>query len=314
MKVLVVGGAGYIGGAVTDILRTTGHDFTVYDSLVFEDHYLKDVDFVAGDIRDRKKLQPLLDDAEAVIWLAAIVGDGACAINPELSAELNQEAVKWLADNFNGRIIFPSTCSVYGARDGLLDESSPTKPLSVYAATKLASEEYLKGKNAIIFRLGTIFGVGDRFSRLRMDLVANVLTARAFFEQRLKVFGGEQYRPLLHVRDAAQAMVDNLTTTHTGIYNLAHQNMKILDLAKEVTNIIPARIETVETSFEDSRNYRVDASKAASIGFKPEYSLQDGIDEVYGLLNEGRIKDFNNPRYSNVGYLEIVHETDNKPA
>lgn len=307
MRVLCVGGAGYVGGALTDILRQTDHDVTVYDSLLFEDHYLKDVKFVHGDIRDRWKLQPLLDNADAVVWLAAIVGDGACALNPELSAEINQESVKWLADNFSGRIIFTSTCSVYGARDGMLSEGSPTKPLSVYAATKLQSEQYLKDKDALIFRFGTLFGLGDNHSRIRMDLVANVLVARAFYEQRLKVFGGEQYRPLLHVKDAAQAIADNLSTEHRGIYNLSAKNIKILDLAKEVNNVIPCSIELVETSFEDSRNYRVSAAKAGLIGFNPTYRVYDGLNEVRMLLESGRIKDFNNPRYSNEGYTRLIN-------
>jgi nucleoside-diphosphate-sugar epimerase len=309
MKILICGGAGYLGGALTDILRHSEHEVTVYDSLLFEDHYLKDGNFVHGDIRDQKKLKPLLDEVDVIVWLAAIVGDGACAINPETSAEVNQESVKWLADNFSGRIIFPSTCSVYGARDGLLDESSPTNPLSIYAATKLSSEGYLAGKNALIFRLGTLYGVGDQFSRIRMDLVANILTARAFYEGKLKVFGGDQYRPLLHVKDAAQTIANNVDTKFTGVMNLSGQNMKILDLAKEVNNIIPTQIELVETSFEDSRNYQVSTDKAKEIGFKPNYTVADGINEVRELLESGRIKDFNNPRYSNEGYLGIVNET-----
>jgi nucleoside-diphosphate-sugar epimerase len=312
MRVLVVGGAGYLGGALTDILQHEARDFTVYDSLVFEDHYLKKAKFVHGDIRDQKKLKPLLDAADGVIWLAAIVGDGACALNPELSAEINQESVKWLAANFSGRIIFTSTCSVYGAHDGLLNELSATNPLSIYAATKLSAEEYLAGKNAIIFRLGTLYGVGDLFSRVRMDLVANILTARAYYEGRLKVFGGDQYRPLLHVKDAAQAIADNIGASEpqpTGVFNLSGQNMKIIDLAKQVNDIVPTRIELVETSFEDSRNYQVATDRAAGIGFKPQFTVRDGIEEIYQLLQSGRIKDFNNPRYSNEGYLEIVHAT-----
>jgi nucleoside-diphosphate-sugar epimerase len=306
MNVLVVGGAGYLGGALTDILSRSfpSYDVTVYDSLLFEDHYLKDVNFVHGDVRDHAKLKPLLDKADAVVWLAAIVGDGACALNPELSAEVNQESVKWLASQYGGRIIFPSTCSVYGARDGILDEESPTNPLSIYAATKLSAESYL-GNNSLIFRLGTLYGVADQHSRLRMDLVANILTARAFYDHKLKVFGGDQYRPLLHVKDAATEIAENLHTDNTGIFNLSGQNMKIIDLAKEVSNIIPTQIELVETSFEDSRNYRVKTDAAKRNGFLPRYTVTDGIKEVKELLESGRIKDFNNPRYSNEGFLGL---------
>ena len=137
-KVLIVGGAGYLGGALTDELKHTANNVYVYDSLLFEDSYRKDINFIRGDIRDRELLKQWLDWADVVVWLAAIVGDGACAINPALSTEINQESVKWLADNFNGRIIFMSTCSVYGAKDGILTEESDVNPLSIYASTKLA--------------------------------------------------------------------------------------------------------------------------------------------------------------------------------
>ena len=99
-----------------------------------------------------------MDKCDAVIWLAALVGDGACAINPELTFEINSDSVKFLAENFNKRIVFLSTCSVYGAQEGLLDESSTINPLSAYATSKVKAEDYLKDSNAIIFRLGTLFG------------------------------------------------------------------------------------------------------------------------------------------------------------
>ena len=196
------------------------------------------------------KLQPQLDWADVTVWLAALVGDPACALNPDVSIAINQESVKWLAGHFDGRIVFLSTCSVYGARDGVLDESSPTNPLSVYAATKLEAERYLANKNAIIFRLGTLFGVGDVFSRIRLDLVVNTLAVRAHNLGKISVFGGDQFRPLLHVRDAAQAVVDNMATAHTGIFNLHKQNVRIIDLAYQVRNHFPDLIiEHVDRNF-----------------------------------------------------------------
>lgn len=304
MKVLVCGGVGYLGGALTDLLLGTDHKIRVYDNLTYEESYLKPVPFVYGDVRDRRKLRSQLNWADCVVWLAALVGDGACAINPVLTKEINQDSVKWLSDNFDGRIIFTSTCSVYGARDGLLTEESPTNPLSVYAATKLEAEKYLKDKNAIIFRLGTLFGLGDNYSRIRLDLVVNTLTARAVSEGKLTVFGGEQYRPLLHVRDAAQAIVDNLETKHVGVYNLEALGITISSLATMVWNHIPCEIDRVETKFEDSRNYRVSSEKARkTFGFEPTYSPGNGIVELKELLEAGRIKDLNNKRYNNEGFL-----------
>src|SRR4030042_5138850 len=135
MNILVVGGAGYIGGAITDILQETNHRTRVYDSLVYEESYRKPVDFIYGDIRDMETLVEQLAWADAVVWLAALVGDGACAINPDLSRDINQNAVRWLSENYDGRIIFTSTCSVYGAQNGILSEDSHTGPLSVYAKT-----------------------------------------------------------------------------------------------------------------------------------------------------------------------------------
>lgn len=297
MNVLITGGSGYVGGALTDILKNSEHDIRVYDNLTFEDHYTKDVPFVFGDVRDYQKLQEHLNWADCVIWLAALVGDGACQIDPEHTKEVNQDAVKFLSENFDGRIIFPSTCSVYGAQDGLLTEESPTNPLSLYAATKLQAESYLANKNAVIFRLGTLFGVGDNHSRIRLDLVVNTLTMKACTEGKLTVFGGEQWRPLLHVKDAADFMRSAIDNDMKGIYNLSYINMKISDLAEKVRDIVPCEIAYQDMTFEDARNYKV--SKA----FTTTHTVEQGIEEIAKLFEEGRIKEPTNPRYNNYGYL-----------
>ena len=305
MKILVTGGAGYIGGALTDILLKTNHKIRVYDGLMYEDNYLKEVPFVLGDIRDKTLLKKQLKWADVVIWLAALVGDKACALNEEISKEINQESVKWLAQNFNGRIIFTSTYSVYGIHDGIMDEESPTGPVSVYGKTKLAAEEFLKGKNAIIFRLGTLFGLGDRYSRIRLDLVVNTFTAKAVTSGKIKLYGGNQFRPLLHVRDAAQAIADNLLTKHTGVFNLHYKNIKILDLAHKVVKKVPGtKMELSDTNFEDVRNYRVSSLKAIkTFGFDPKLKVEDGILEIKRVFEEKRIKNLNDPRYTNEGHI-----------
>lgn len=310
MNVLVVGGAGYVGGAVTDALLTTEHRIRVYDALLYEESYRKPVDFIFGDVRDEDRLLPHLKWADAVIWLAAIVGDGACQLNPEITVEVNQEAVGWMARRFDGRIIFMSTCSVYGAQDNIeLNEDSPTAPLSMYAASKLAAETYLRATNAITFRLGTLFGVGDEFSRVRLDLVVNTLTVRAWQNGKISVFGGDQFRPLLHVKDAAQAAVDNLTTADTGVFNLHRQNVRIVDLAYQVRNHFPdVVIEQTPLKFQDSRNYRVRSDKANRIlDFKATHSIDEGIEEMKRLVEDNRIKDLFNPRYTNQAFLSMFN-------
>jgi len=305
VNILVVGGAGYVGGGIVDKLKQT-HNVTVYDSLIYEESYRKDVNFVYGDIRDQDKLLPLLKEHDAVIWLAALVGDGACSINPELTFEINSESVKFLANNFDKRIIFLSTCSVYGAQEGLLDESSTINPLSEYASSKVQAEEYLSDSNAIIFRLGTLFGISDEFSRIRLDLVVNILVTKALTEGKLTVFGGEQWRPLLHVVDVANAIAHTIESDVTGIFNLHYKNFKIIDIAQAIIEKVPsASIETTPIKFQDARNYQVSSEKLyKESGFKAYTNLSKGIEEIYDLISNNRIKNVHHNRYSNQNFLE----------
>jgi len=305
MKVLVVGGAGYVGGGIVDKL-SHNHEVTVYDSLVYETSYRKNVNFILGDIREYDKLNKILNDFDVVIWLAALVGDGACSINPELTFEINSESIKNLVNNFDKRIVFLSTCSVYGAQDGVLTEESETNPLSEYASSKLLGEEYLKDSNSIIFRLGTLFGISDQFSRVRLDLVVNILTAKALMEKKISVFGGDQWRPLLHVKDVANAIDQTVDTSLNGIYNLHYKNYKIIDIAEKIKEKIgDVEIDITPMSFEDARNYQVSSEKLEKESkFKAEIGLEQGIDEIYELILNNRIKDINDPRYSNQNFLK----------
>jgi nucleoside-diphosphate-sugar epimerase len=217
--------------------------------------------------------------------------------------------VKWLTQNFSGRIVFISTCSVYGAQDDLnLTESSSVAPLSLYAYTKLQSEEHLKNSNALIFRLGTLFGVSDTYSRVRMDLVVNTMTARAHATGRISVFGGEQYRPLMHVRDVAQVIASNFDGEHTGIYNIANENIKIHDLALRIKQFFDkVEIQVTNMPFEDTRNYVVSSDKAKKeLIFDPQLSVDFGIEQIKELLQNRRIKDLHAMRYSNQLFLKDV--------
>lgn len=305
MKVLIVGGAGYVGGGIVDLLSKE-NEVTVYDSLIYENSYRKNVDFIFGDIRDYKKINNILDQYDAVIWLAALVGDGACAINPALTHEINSETVKNLAKNFNGKIVFLSTCSVYGAQEGILDESSEVNPLSEYASSKLIAEKYLADSDSIIFRLGTLFGIGDKFSRIRLDLVVNILTTKAYIDKKMSVFGGEQWRPLLHVQDVANAIAHTLDTQTNGVFNLHYKNFKIIEIANEIKNkISDVEIETTPLPFQDARNYQVSSDKLKdATGFQATVDLTQGINEMYELISSNRIKDINDPRYSNQNFLQ----------
>jgi nucleoside-diphosphate-sugar epimerase len=308
-NVLVVGGAGYVGGNLTNELITAGHAVRVLDNLTYEDMYLKSVDFAYGDILDFRTVIPHLKWADVAVWLAAFVGDPACAINPDLTMKTNVTAVKNLVENFDGKIIFPSTCSVYGAQDGELSETSPVNPLSIYAESKLEAEEILSKANTkpLIFRLGTLFGVSDDFARLRVDLVLNLLTIRAVLEKKMSVFGGNQFRPLLHVRDFSTAAIPNINNDTCGIFNLHTENITIQQLAERISVRVKG-VEIVQTdiSFQDARNYRVSSKNAyEQLKFQPRFSIDFGIDEIASLVESKRIVDFSNPRFTNVEALKI---------
>ena len=307
-NVLIVGGAGYIGGWLTDRTVEAGHEVRVYDLLLYEDRYLKDVGFVAGDILDRERPAAELEPADVVVWLAALVGDPACALDSGLTRKINLESVRWLCEVFDGRIIFPSTCSVYGAQEDELDEDSPTEPLSLYAETKLEAEAVLMEQRpeSLVLRLATLAGMGDSYSRIRLDLVVNLLVTRALQVGVLQVFGGEQYRPLLHVRDVATAIVPHLDSEVAGIYNLGGENATILEVAERIVARIGAgEIVRIDSPFQDTRNYRVSFERARSeLGFEARYTIEDAIDEIGALIAAGRIKDLSLAQFSNLQALQ----------
>lgn len=312
LKILVAGGAGYLGGYLTDLLVKNGYEVTVYDNLLYEDRYLKPTNFIYGDVRDSKKLLPIINNFDAVVWLAAIVGDEACKVEPYYTRAINVDSVKWLAENYKGKIIFTSTCSVYGMNNNLIDETSELNPLSLYAETKVAAENLIMNqhKNYLIFRLGTLFGAGDDYSRPRFDLVVNLLTMKAVKGETLKVFGGGQWRPLLHVKDAAEGISFAIKNNLSGIYNLSDKNFMIKDVAEEIQNTFSSlndsevKIEYTNLKFEDLRNYKVSADKFKAFGWQPKHGLASGIKEIYRRVKESRVKEPGHPLYSNAVFVK----------
>ena len=208
-KILITGGAGYIGGYLTDLLIKENYEITVLDNLFFESRYMKNVNFIYGDITDYDLVNKILEnDYDIIVCLAAFVGDGACSVNPDHTFKVNYESMKNIKERFEKKIIFMSTCSVYGFSEGTIDENGFKNPLSLYAKSKIMTEEELKDHDdKCIFRLGTLYGVGDSYSRIRLDLVVNILTMKAALGEKLQVFGGDQWRPLLHVRDVGESIV-----------------------------------------------------------------------------------------------------------
>lgn len=308
-NILVLGGAGYIGGLVTDYINEQ-KDLPlakVYDNLLYEDRFLKDVPFICGDIRDTKSVLKNVENTETVILLAALVGDQACNVNQKLSEEVNYEAVrnicKFLPQDVH--VVFASTCSVYGSSENSVTEESRTKPLSCYASTKLQAEKHVLNRGGTVFRLGTVYGVGDQFSRIRADLVVNTLTIKAFSEGEITINGGAQYRPIISVKDVAHYIIEACERKVSGLYNIAFTNMAIYEIAEVVKTVFPeVQVNMIGEMFEDERNYKVSTEKAnKSFIHKPTISVIDEIFELYSLLKEGRIKNPKDVNYHNGMFL-----------
>ncbi len=320
-NILVVGGAGYIGSVLVRDLLADGYRVRVLDSLACGDGSIRALyghpafELIAGDFRHAEPVVRAVRGMDAVIHLGAIVGDPACAVDEDETLETNLAATRLLAEVSRAsgvsRILFASTCSVYGAADHLVDERSSLNPVSLYAATKIDSENVLlaaRGRDfhPVILRLATAFGWSHR---PRFDLVANLLPAKALIEKRILIYNGQQWRPFIHVADASRAMRlalgAPLELVSGEIFNAGsnHMNVTLRQLAEEIAAVEPdLAVEYVNNS--DARSYRVSFDKIrARLGFLAERTLASGVAEIRDAIARGEVTDYRDPRYSN---LELV--------
>ncbi len=322
-RVLVTGGAGYIGSHLTRLLLEKGYRVRVLDKLAWGRHSLDDVadhpgfELFEGDIRHVEDLVGALADCDGVIHLAGIVGDPACALDPDMTFGINLEATQVIVDVAKyrrvKRFVFASTCSVYGASDDYtLNEGSLLNPVSLYAETNLQSEQMiLRGFRdsetvPTLMRFSTIYGVS---TRMRFDLVVNIMTAKAVQEGRVKVYGGDQWRPNVHCRDAARAAIACLEgpveRVRGEIFNVGSdaQNYRILELGQLVAAQLPGTEVEVMGESPDPRSYRVSFDKIHHVlGYRTEHTVEDGVREIADLLRGGSIEDYQDARYYNVRY------------
>ena len=309
-KVLVCGGSGYIGGLTCDYLLDEGFNVTVYDNLLYENRYLKEIPFINGDIRDTEKLHKVSKDFDVIVLMAALVGDPACSIDYKLTEEINYKAIKDFCEvvSPDKHLVFMSTCSVYGAQDNMLDENSDTNPLSSYATTKLRAEKYVLDLGGTVFRLGTVFGLGDTYSRLRMDLVVNVLTMKSIKYGEITINGGEQWRPIIAVKDIANYIVEACKFQYEGVFILSKENVIIRELGKRIARLIPnTKVNYEEISFQDTRNYRVDNSKSLNTFlYRPKVTVEEEVQKISSIIRESRVKNPESSLYNNGQYIKGI--------
>ena len=321
MRVLITGGAGYLGSVLSKKLCEKGYDVRVIDAIWYGKESLKDLinfenfEIVEADIRDLTKTVRAMKDVDAVIHLASIVGMPASSIEPRTSEEINYLATKNIAElcmlHNIGTYIFASTCSIYGSQpNSLITEKSRVAPLDFYSKQKWISERAIGWLNMAptILRFGTLFGLSPR---MRFDLVINLFIAQAITGEKIVVHGGNQYRPFLHVSDAADSLVFALENNMTGTYNVISENMTIMETAERIKKIRECEIE-VSKDMEDKRNYKVSAEKINKFGFKASKNLEYAFDEIKKVFDEGKIKDFKDPKYNNYKFLFGTKEMQDK--
>ncbi|MGB9416469.1 MAG: NAD(P)-dependent oxidoreductase [Acidobacteriaceae bacterium] len=322
MKVMITGGAGYLGSILTALLLAEGHQVRVLDSLAHGGESLLGAwchpgfEFVRGDIRDRAIVKAAVSGRDAVVHLAAIVGDPACARNPDLAREINLDAALQLIEESKqagvARFVFASTCSNYGRMkdaDRYVDEESELSPVSLYAETKVAVELALlksrdnNGWSPTPLRFATIYGVSPR---MRFDLTVNEFTLEMLTRKHLKVFGEQFWRPNVHVRDAARgiAMVLQSPTAKVAgrVFNVGatDQNFQKQQLVELIQPYAPDAVVEFVPKAEDPRDYRVSFSRiAGELGFETSRSVPQGIAEIARLVSERIIGEFDHSRYRN---------------
>ena len=296
MKILITGGAGYLGSVITGKMLNEGYEVIVLDKLLFNQTSLLQYTsnpkfkFIYGDVRNESLLEKLCNQSDVIIPLAAIVGFPACAADPKLAKEINFQQIVNIVKFTNGKgkkILYPNTNSGYGLGLGQSEcnEESPLTPISVYGQTKCDAENFLRtSTDAIIFRLATVFGVSPR---MRTDLLVNDFTYKAITDKYIVVFEKTFKRNYIHIEDVANAflfMLNNYETYRNEVFNvgLSNANLSKQELLEKIQTHVPDFAVSYNDYYEDpdKRDYIVSNEKIESTGWKPEWDLDMGIKQL----------------------------------
>lgn len=328
-KVLIAGGAGYLGSQLSEMLLDAGYEVTVLDIMWFSEisiaHLVSRYGFsaVKVDLRRIDEVAPHLVGVDIVINLAGLVGDHACTINPLVTLSCNYLSTVNLAvlSKHLGvqRYIFASSCSVYGAAGGqILSEVSETNPVSLYAKDKLSCENALlelnsEGFHTTSLRLSTLYGLSKR---MRYDLVLNKLAAQASLGEVIIINGGSQIRPFLHVKDAASAFLSvlraDVVLVSGQIFNVGDDeyNLSIMKVADLIKTILPATQVNISKHVVDRRDYHVTFKKIRnSLNYRPTIPILDGINEIICSMDNSKYGLLNDEAYVNEAKLKALFET-----
>jgi nucleoside-diphosphate-sugar epimerase len=320
--ILITGGSGYIGAMLTRELLEAGHEVRVLDSLIHGQEDIaagqerNGVEVIRADVRDSAARKQALADAEAVVHLAAVVGDPACALDPALSDEVNVQATRSLVADANEagvkQLVFASTCSNYGRMadpNVPITEDGELRPVSLYAEQKVGMEQLILAGNRgptepTCLRFATVYGVGRR---MRFDLTVNEFTRELWADRELEVFGEQFWRPYIHVRDAARAVHTVLEASSAKVagkvFNAGRsgENYRKLDLVEEIGKQVDRGSVSYVRRDEDPRDYKVSFDKIrAELGFETLMTVPDGIAEIIAALDDEAFGDPFDGRYRNI--------------
>lgn len=321
-RILIIGGAGYIGSVLVRKLLEQGRKVRILDSLIYGGDSLNSIsghpnlEVVVGDCRNIQVVVNAVKNTHSIVHLAAIVGDPACEHDRKTALEINYAATRMIIEIAKGhgveRLVFASSCSVYGASDYLIDENGRLNPVSLYAQTKVDSENALllsrtANFHPTILRLATVFGSSYR---PRFDLVVNLLAARARQEGVITIYNRRQWRPFIHTRDVAAAIIRTLdaplAVVSGEIFNVGDSklNYTLADVAERIRRVLPeTRVEHVDNA--DRRNYRVAFDKIKErLGFECAVSLEEGILEIKEAMESGAVRHYMESSYHNYGFLK----------
>ncbi len=308
-KILILGGGGYVGSHLSNYLIKKGYRITIFDTFWFGNKLKeqKNLKIIKGDIRNIQKLS--FKNYYSIIHLANIANDPSVELNPSLSWDVNvfasYEIIKKAIKENVKKFIYASSGSVYGIKkERLVTEDLDLKPLSIYNRTKMIAERVFSSFSDKIkiysIRPATVCGVSPR---MRLDVTVNLLTFKALKYREMTLFGGDQIRPNINIKDMSRVYEFILkNNVDPGFYNAGFENLSIKEIAKKIQKKIPSKIK-IKKIF-DQRSYRQCSDKLVGIGFERKYGVDDAIDEIIHNFNDNKIKD--NPSYYTVKWLKKI--------